>query len=296
MRQYPLKTFFLFATLIFAHLSYGAEDAVFVKTDYLASHPNAVIVDMSASEQYSRFHLPGAIWVNYSWLIRPNKQKVNLSGGPQYTAFVLSKLGIKPSDDVLIYDDSADLNAARLLWELKKLNHAKVHLLNGGLVQWALEGRTLTQKNIRLNETTYLAPFNHSSKKLTANLEDVKKAIEDDKIRLIDVRSKEEYMGSVKEPRSGHIPTAINWEWSNAVAFEQGYQEKPAQQIQNQLNALGLRDKKQAIILYCNTGHRAARAWATFTNLGYQNVRVYDGSIQEWMINPKNPLKRGTQP
>lgn len=277
---------------VWAHLP------VFVSTQWLQDHledEHLYIVDLSDGLQYMRFHIPGAHKVNYGWLIKP-QNGLQLSGGPSYMQKVLSQLGITPDDTVIIYDDTANLNGARLLWELKKLSHANVALLNGGSVKWILEQRKVTQHPEPYHKTFYPLPQRDLTDALTADKQDVLQAIQDPKTILLDVRSLEEYMGTPKDPRSGHIPTALHFEWRQAVQFERGFTEKDRDTLLKQLAMIGLKDKNQPVIVYCHTGHRAARMFATLLNLGFKQVRVYDGSMQAWALDKTLPVRQGPSP
>lgn len=275
-----------------------AKMPVFVSTDWLAQHlddDHLYIADLSDGMQYARFHIPHAHKVNYAWLIRP-QNGLQLSGGSHYMRKVLSQLGIAPEDTVIIYDDTGDLNAARLYWELKKLGHDKVALLNGGSVAWVLEQRKMTQHPEPYHKTSYPLPQHDLTDALTADKQDVLKAIKDPNTLLLDVRSKEEYVGDPRDPRSGHIPTALHFEWINAIDIQHKFMEKDRDTLLKQLAMLGLQDRHQPIIVYCHTGHRAARMFATLTHLGFDHVRVYDGSMQEWSLDKSLPVKQGPAP
>lgn len=83
-------------------------------------------------------------------------------------------------------------------------------------------------------------------------------ALMEDGAILLDVRTKSEY-------DYGHIP--------NAVLLN-------VDEVEGKI-ANVVDDKKQAIIVYCRSGNRSAKAAATLVELGYQNV--YDlGSINNW--------------
>jgi thiosulfate/3-mercaptopyruvate sulfurtransferase len=66
--------------------------------------------------------------------------------------------------------------------------------------------------------------------------------------------------------------------------------------VNKKLQKLGVTDKKQPLLVYCRSGHRAAQSYLTLRNLGYENVKLYDGSMAEYSLNKNNPLKKGMLP
>ncbi|QBZ82988.1 Thiosulfate sulfurtransferase [Hydrogenovibrio crunogenus] len=286
MRVLPLLCL-LFSSSVWAKLP------VFVSADWVQEHQeNIKLIDLSSRDQFQKYHLPNAIWVNYAWLIKP-QNGLQLSGGPDYMAKVLSQLGITPKDQVILYDNQGNLDASRLYWELKKLNHENVALLDGGSVQWVLKGYPVTQKMPKITPANYPTPSTSSTDRLTANKQEVMAAIQNKQVALLDTRTKEEYLGSSKEKRTGHIPGAQLFPWQAAVDFRNGYQQRSAQQLTAFLEQVGITDKNQQIILYCNTAHRAARLFPMLQSLGFEQVRLYDGSTQEWSQDKSLPLTTG---
>ena len=287
MRVLPLFLCLLFSASVWAKLP------VFVSADWVHQHQeNLKLIDLSSRDQFQKFHLPNAIWVNYAWLIKP-QNGLQLSGGPDYMAKVLSQLGITPKDQVILYDNQGNLDASRLYWELKKLNHENVALLDGGSVQWVLKGYPVTQKMPNIKPVNYPTPSSSSSDQLTANKQEVIAAIHNKQVALLDTRTKEEYLGSPKEKRTGHLPGAQLFPWQATVDFRNGYQQRSAQQLKTFLEQVGITDKNQEIILYCNTAHRAARLFPMLQSLGFEQVRLYDGSTQEWSQDKSLPLTTG---
>ena len=47
------------------------------------------------------------------------------------------------------------------------------------------------------------------------------------------------------------------------------------------------------MVTYCQGAVRAAHTAVTLTMLGYENVRVYDGSWEEWGNRDDLPLNKG---
>jgi len=57
--------------------------------------------------------------------------------------------------------------------------------------------------------------------------------------------------------------------------------------------ALGIvgRDKSREIIIYCGVGGYSSTWWFVLTELlGYTDVKIYDGSAQEWTRDPEAPV------
>ena len=269
-----------------------------VDTAWLAEHyrdPGVVVLDMSDDLQYRRFHVPGARHLPYGALNRRTRTGVSLSVGPAGVARVLGRLGVSPSHHVVVYDDLGGLNAARLLWELERLGHARYSLVDGGLVKWILEGRPVTNEAPKFKPASYPAPARPAAG-TAARLEEVRAAMKDDGVVLLDVRSREEYAGHPRVPRSGHIPGALWFAWDQAVDFDHGFVLKPADALRRRLAAAGVQNPGRAVITYCQSGHRATHAWFTLRRLGFGNVKVYDGSMLEYGQRKDLPLVRGMQP
>lgn len=267
-----------------------------VSTEWLANNLNnkdIVLIDMSDGLQYQRFHIPGAINLPYGYLNK-NLKGVSLSAGQSQIIKLLGQVGISQDSYVIAYDDSGGLNAARLLWELDQLGHPQKAMLNGGLVKWIREGRKISYQEPAIKSVPYKPKLTGSS--ATASLIDVEPAKRNGKSVLLDVRSEEEYLGDPRYPRSGHIPGAKWWEWDQAVNFDGDFTIKKAEQLKKELAKVGLTDQQQPVTVYCRSGHRAAHAYFTLRGLGFKNVRVYDGSMNEYEKHNDMPLKMGRQP
>lgn len=263
-----------------------------VNTSWLAEHKNdknLVIIDMSDGTQYQRFHIPGAINLPYEILNKTSKKRISTSVGSDTIVKFLGLLGIKRESQVIIYDDMGGLNASRLFWELQRLQHKKVALLDGGLVQWILEGRKVNNIPVEPKPVKYILDVKPNNTPL-AELNDVT-----GKATILDVRSREEYMGHPRQKRSGHIPGAHWWSWDNTVDFANGFRHKPTASLIDSLKQLGVTDKKQQLVVYCRSGHRASQSYFTLRNLGFENVKLYDASMAEYQ-QTKKPLTKGMKP
>lgn len=88
--------------------------------------------------------------------------------------------------------------------------------------------------------------------------EEAKRLIDRGHVRIVDVRRRDEF-------ESGHIPGAI------CIPGEEIDLDEPEQ----------LSDKKEDILVYCQSGRRSQNAALKLVRMGYENVRDF-GGIEEW--------------
>jgi thiosulfate/3-mercaptopyruvate sulfurtransferase len=109
---------------------------------------------------------------------------------------------------------------------------------------------------------------------------------------IVDARSPAEYSGfDVQAKRGGHIPGALNIDWVRNVTNDALKTFKPAPELRKMYEAAGVTPDKE-IIVHCHTGVRAAHTIFTLSLLGYNRLRNYDGSWQEWGNRPDLPIAR----
>lgn len=289
-----LSLLFLIANGAVAHAAAPMVDGAWL--EQRLNDKQVVLVDMTEDDlQYTRFHLPGAVRLGYHELLNPRtpgKPATRLD--ENQFAVLLGRLGITHDTHVVIYDDMGGLNAGRLFLELERIQHPKVSVLDGGLVQWILDGRRVDNSARQPLPVVYKHGLERRDN--LATLAEVRSASKQATVTLLDVRSRDEYVGDPKEPRAGHIPGAKWWPWEQAIAMDNGFTFVAAQTLETNLAKLGVRDKKAPVILYCRSGHRASQTYLSLRSLGFENVRVHTGSMLEYLQDKDAPLNRGTSP
>ncbi|HEY5683650.1 MAG TPA: sulfurtransferase [Sulfuricaulis sp.] len=293
-----MRSKYFTAILIFWLVSSAHAAPVFVDGAWLEQQLSAtkvVIVDMSEDDtQYLRFHLPGAVRLPYDVLVKERKpDKVKVRIDDTELSRILGRLGITRNSHVVIYDDLGGLNAARLFWELERIGHPEVSVLDGGLVKWILDGRRVVNTPAPRSAVTY--ERHGIGRDNEAGIRDVQQALEKRSVRLLDVRTVEEYIGEPKKPRTGHIPGARLWPWDLAVDFERGFVRRDDASLRKMLAQVDAVPDRP-VITYCLTGHRAARTYLTLRALGFEDVKVYANSMNEYSLAPQAPIKQGKEP
>ena len=124
------------------------------------------------------------------------------------------------------------------------------------------------------------------------NKETILEALHDKNTILLDCRTKDEFTGKIMKKgafRSGHIPKAINIDYSEAIAYEKSCTFRNRIDLEERFKEL---PKNKKIIIYCQSGVRSALLTFVLTELlGYPSVSNYDGSWIEWSYFKDLPIQ-----
>ena len=262
-----------------------------VESAWLEAHLNDAnlrIVDMvSERKAYRRGHIPGAVYLS----VDDARVKVREGGYRLPTdaeaARLFGDLGIGPDTHVVIYDDSGDLDAARLFFTLDVYGHREVSLLDGGIQAWRRGKRAETAVVPSVARTDY-RPARVGER--VASAEWLRERLNDPAITLLDARSPDEYRGKdVRARRGGHIPGAVNVEWQENLRADGTF--KPVDELRAMYAAKAVTPDK-TVVTYCQTHHRAAHSYFVLRLLGYPRLVGYDRSWSEWGNRDDLPLAR----
>jgi thiosulfate/3-mercaptopyruvate sulfurtransferase len=168
---------------------------------------------------------------------------------------------------VVVVGERVSPTPARVVWMLHYLGHTDVHMLQGGWPAWAESGAEIEAGPATANRGDY--SIDALDARILVDAEWVLKHLGDTKVTLVDARSPDEFA-------DGHIPGALNIDWHENVIG-------PALLGHAQLEALYRSVPRQnTVVAYCDTGMRSSLTWLVLHALGYSDVRVYDGSWEEW--------------
>lgn len=91
---------------------------------------------------------------------------------------------------------------------------------------------------------------------------------------LLDTRTLAEYRGVDKRAqRGGHIPGAMNLDWTLALDAQDNMRLKPEAELRVQFDKLGVTPDKE-VIAYCQTHQRSSHTYIVLKALGYQTSKV----------------------
>lgn len=282
-----------------------AHPEVLVETDWVAANPPSqsgtsrrlVEVDYDPENAYRKGHIEGATLV---WWRRDINDPVtrDIVSRAQFER-LMSKNGIAPDTEVVLYGDFNNWFAAFAFWVFKYYGHGNVRIMNGGRKKWEIEGRPYTSDEPQVPAAEYSAA--PPDEGLRAYLPDVRRALGRDGSALVDVRSPKEFSGEITAPpeyptenaqRGGHIPGASSIPWATAVNDADGT-FKGADELRANYEPRGVTADKD-VVCYCRIGERSSHSWFVLKYLlGYPRVRNYDGSWTEWGNMIGNPVEKG---
>lgn len=251
------------------------------KSDFL-------LVDLSKPETYVQYHVPGAVFLDYAWIVHIEQPRMGLLPDAAQLSNVFGALGLTPDTHVITYDDEGGGRACRFLWTLDVVGHKHYSLLNGGLNAWANEGHPV------ISQIRYPTPGEFHAKLHEAPVADrqyILDHLSDPSVAILDARSDKEFSGAkVFAHRGGHIPGAINLDWTEAMDKSHNLRLKPENDLRTMLDAKGL-TKDKTIVTHCQTHHRSAHTYIMLKSLGYENVKGYPGSWSDWGNDASTPIE-----
>lgn len=199
--------------------------------------------------------------------------------GPEQFQEKMRELGLNRDHRVVIYDEGNHLAAARLFYALDYYGFSNASLLNGGLSAWIEAGLPVT------SEVNSHAPGSFQfeiQEGLMCDFEYISAAAHDPDKIIFDARSTEEFTGErVVGERGGHVPNAVNLEWSSVLESEGVTRFLPPEEIRLMFADLGITPDKE-VIPHCHTNVRGSHAYFTLRLMGYDSVRPYEGSWSEY--------------
>lgn len=249
---------------------------------------NLLIVDLSKAETYARLHIPGAVHLDYPQIIAARRPAMGLLPDDGALETLFSAIGIDADTHVVACDDEGGGRASRLLWTLAAAGHTKYSLLNGGLHAWANEGHPLESERVTPVPKTFRVQRDPAP---VATREYVQEHLGDPAVCLLDVRTPAEFSGMKRfAERGGHIPGAVNLDWTMLIDTTRNMRFKPDAELKTLLASVGATPERE-VITYCQTHHRSAHTWMVLKYLGYPDARGYPGSWSDWGNDPSLPVE-----
>ncbi|WP_221800772.1 sulfurtransferase [Oceanobacter mangrovi] len=254
---------------------------------------NVLIIDQSKYEGFLQQHVPGAVWLDFKRLQLGVKPTPGALPSLQQLSDVFSELGLTPDTHVIAYDDEGGGWAGRLIWALDMIGHSNYSYLNGGILAWVQAGLPTEAGAVSVEPSDYQVTELQAGFSLSK--EEILQRLGQPGFLVWDARSAAEYTGDkVVSERGGHIPGAVNYEWTLGMDAANGLRIKNLDEFRCLLNDMGVTADKE-IATHCQTHHRSGYTYLVGKILGL-NIKAYPGSWADWGNDPQTPVVTGDQP
>jgi thiosulfate/3-mercaptopyruvate sulfurtransferase len=259
---------------------------------------------------YNKRHIPGATYSDLhkelalkgkapetgdaerEWLIPTREETERLLRGWR----------VGEGDRIVFYDDvGLNRQAIRGYWLLRlyRFPADRVHILDGGIEAWRRAGAETTKDLPEADLADALrvpVTLEERDDALIATYDEVRAwsreaSKPDGPTRILDVRTAAEWVGAdLRAERGGHIPGARQRCFVDLLTDEGTF--RTVDEMVSLVRASGA-DPEQIRATYCQGGVRAALVWFVLHELaGYDEVRSYAGSWEEWGNIPDSPIEQ----
>jgi thiosulfate/3-mercaptopyruvate sulfurtransferase len=233
----------------------------------------------SGQATYEQEHVPGAAFVDQLvGLSDPDGEAPFAAVDSERFAQVLGDAGVGDEHQVVVYDSANGIWATRLWWQLGLEGFDRVRVLDGGLGAWQAAGLPTGAGVETYPATTFTA---RRRPERISSTDEVEGAMEDPSVLLVNALGREDF-------GRGHIPGSVNVPFAELVGPDGRL--RPMEELRELFDSVGALDPGRRPVTYCGGGIAATAAALVLTELGRDDVAVYDGSMNAWTADPERPL------
>ena len=265
-------------------------------TEFIAYDADEGISVRAGRPEYEEAHIPGAAFVDlFRDLSDPAPDVPYLMmPSPEVFSRVLSAAGLGDEHRVVLYSSDSVMWATRLWWMLRASGFTNAAVLNGGLQKWKDEGRAVARGKESYPAASFTARPDAAR---WVDKETVLAEIGSDVVCTINALSEEAHLGTGEQMpfeqaaygRQGRIKGSRN-------VYYGGLQTEglfaPVDQLRHAFEEAGTLGQER-IICYCGAGLGATVNALALHLIGYDNVAVYDGGLNEWGWDSSLPMETG---
>ncbi len=243
----------------------------------------------SGRDNWLAGHIPGAAYLHmvddlsdpdgaYAFTIAPQ---------PQIDR-VLSAIGIRADDTVVLYGAGTAVAVMRAWWVLSVSGLRDVRIMDGGWQRWLDEGRPVATGAESFSPSAFRGTRDTAA---IADRDAVSRAIADGDTLLVNALPEDQFTGTggTHYGRPGRIPASLSIPAADLVNPVTGA-FVPASEMAQRLAHI---DRDKQVITYCGGGIAAAATLFALHVAGHDKLALYDNSLLEWSTDPDLPMETG---
>lgn len=276
-----------------AVLAQGPRERVLVQpVDVRLDEPGLVLLHVGDTADYRAGHIPGARFVQLREVSAPRTSQDDLAlqmPEPAALKAALEALGISDDSHIVVYMGKDWVTpTARLVFTLDYAGLGdRTRVLDGGLPAWEAAGRPVTT-DVPAPRPGRISALHIRADRIVDRAW-VQEHAQDAGVALLDARSAAVYDGvQADQGRNGHIPGAASVPWITLYEEDTARLKSP-DEVRAIFAAAGV-EPGDVVVGYCHIGQYATAMLFAARSLGY-DVRLYDGSFQDWARDPAAPVE-----
>ena len=244
----------------------------------------------SARASFEKHRIPGSVHLDaLDWLWDRTRPFRFALPAPGATAAAFAAHGVGDGSRVVIYDRVGGNWAARTFWTLHWIGFDDVRLLEGGFAAWKAAGLPV-ESGPAAPPLPAPRPFVPRPRGAAiADRAEVLAAIRDPGVAIVNALSAEQHAGTggLAYHRPGRVAGSLN-----LPAPQLGDANMAPEAFTALARDAGIMPG-QRVIAYCGGGIAASNLAFNLLRAGWDDVAVYDGSLDEWGRDAGLPMETG---
>lgn len=225
--------------------------------------------------------------------LNPKKLYAMLPPPELFSAF-MDEYNITNTNHVIVYGSEGAYFTSRTWFLFQHFGHSNVSLMQGSLQEWMEKGGPVDTdpvtvpraKDVVENARGKTPCYKCTVRKNVVDFEQMKKIVDDQQTIIIDPRG--------SSFANGHVTGAKHVPYSSLVKDESTLKLKPKEELLDIFAKAGLTNVNtdQDIVASCGSGVSACSIILALEACGRtndKNTYLYDGSWQEWKLDPDTP-------
>jgi thiosulfate/3-mercaptopyruvate sulfurtransferase len=260
---------------------------------------SVAIVDTRAPAAFEAGHIPGAVNVHDFFTYLARESDGHYPDLREHFTSVLGKAGVRPDQMIALYEDNLNNGygqSCRGWVVLSAIGHHRVRVLDHGFSGW--KARKLPVTTAVSAKPACVYPLGDATESLLIDKSQMLKALDNGRIKLLDTRNEDEWIGDSSSPygrdfapRKGRLPGATWVQWDKLMTADGEF--LPTSAIISMMKRLGI-SRDDEIYLYCFKGARASNTLLALKMAGFEHVKLYFGSWNEWSRDASLPIDAET--
>ena len=268
------------------------------------SGESLVIIDTRDDATYASGHIPGAVNLRDIFTYLATSTPEGMEAMHEKFVSEFGRIGLSGKETAVLYEDTMSSGfgqSCRGYFLLTHLGYPKIKVLHGGLGAWTKAGLPLSTEAVTPTPGSF--PVNVALGGVMIDKDEVLASLDKPDVIKLDVRDIDEWIGESSSPygkdfcpRKGRLPNAKWIEWYRMMKpTAAGPMFKSPEEIRAECRTVGI-TPDSTIYLYCFKGARASNTFLALKEAGYDKVKMYFGSWNEWSRDPSLPIEEGLTP